>query len=158
VDDLITVFDSVRDHIGKLMLLIGSVLLVAGALTLKNFGSVFSAGSLFFGILLVVFGLMAQLGLFSDNLRSWNGLGTIMMCFSIVFIAFSFAVIQFSEVNSADVVPIIFRGAVLGWKVVFSSERPYIWLSALFFQLGLVVLVVGIAIKIFNVALSRSGS
>jgi len=147
---LVVVYDYIRDYLGKIMFLIGVVLLVVGVLTLNLYGSILSAGSLFCGILFTIFGLFVQLGFFSGNLRSLGGAGTILICVSIVFLAFSLVIIEFLDVSSAKIVPWIYRGAVLGYIVRMSSERPYLWLSALFMQSGLALFITGIVFKIFH--------
>jgi hypothetical protein len=131
------------------MFLIGAILLIVGALTLNRFGSLLSAGSVFGGILLVVFGLFVQLGFLSGNLRSLGGVGTILICLSIVLGAFSIAVVEFVEITGAQLVADIFRG-VVHWGVVFYSDRPYIWLSVLCMQFGIGFFVAGVVLKIVH--------
>jgi len=132
------------------MFLIGVVLLIVGVLELNLYGSILSAGSLFFGILFIVFGLFVQLGFFSGNLRSLGGAGTILICFSIIFLAFSVVMFEFLEVSLAGIVPLISHGFVSGYIVKMSSERPYLWLSAILMQSGLVLFITGIVFKIFH--------
>jgi len=157
VKDLVAVYDYISDAIGRVMLLIGVVLLVVGVLAFNPFGSVLSAGSFFFGILFTVFGMLVQLGFFPRNLRSLSGVGTILICLSIVFITFSIVVVEFVDLDLVKIVPSIFRGAIIGYKPLMESERPYLWLSVLFMQFGLATLIIGIALRIFNVLRSRSG-
>lgn len=148
--DLVAVYDYIRDYSGKIIFLIGVVLLIVGVLALNLYGSILSAGSLFFGILFTVFGLFVQLGFFSGNLRSLGGVGTILICVSIIFLAFSVVMFEFLEVSSAGIVPWIYHGYVRGYIVIMSSERPYLWLSALFMQSGLALFITGIVLKIFH--------
>lgn len=148
--DLVAVYDYIRDYLGKIMFLIGVVLLIVGVLELNLYGSILSAGSLFFGILFIVFGLFVQLGFFSGNLRSLGGAGTILICFSIIFLAFSVVMFEFLEVSLAGIVPLISHGFVSGYIVKMSSERPYLWLSAILMQSGLVLFITGIVFKIFH--------
>lgn len=138
-----------KEYSGKIMFLIGIMLLVVGLLFLSSLGSPLSAGSIFFGIILLVFGLLIQLGFFYGNLRSLNGLGIFLICLSVVLIAFSIALLQFVEISVLHIVTLVFRGTITGYKVVLGSERTYIWLSALLLRTGLISLIVGLAIKAY---------
>ena len=150
VKGLVAVYTYVMDEMGKIMLLIGIALLVVGLLAFNSFGSVLSAGSFFFGILFIVFGMLVQLGFFPRDLRSLSGVGTILICLSIVFITFSIVVAEFVEMDLVRIVPSIFKGAIIGYRALMESERPYLWLSTLFMQFGLATLIIGIVLRIFN--------
>jgi len=148
----VTFYLYIRDYIGKIMVLTGVVLLITGVLAINSFGSVFSAGSLFLGILFAVFGFFVQVGFFSGNLRSLNGAATILICISIVFLAFSLVIIEFLEARLVGYVQMIFHGAPLPFsKAVISTNRPFLWLSSLSLQVGFVFFIAGIALKAFHV-------
>jgi hypothetical protein len=145
-----SVYYYVREYLGKIMILIGVVLLVLGVLSLNLFGSIYSAGSLFFGIILLFFGFFAQLGFFWGNLRSLGGVGTILICVSVASFALSIAVAQFLEVRSIAYGPVISHGTVLGWAGFLITDRPFTWMSDVLMQLGLTLLVIGIVLKIVH--------
>mgnify|MGYP006267259127 CR=1 FL=1 len=144
------ILDYISDYIGKIMFLTGTVLLVIGALAMNLYGSILSAGSLFFGILFVVFGLFTQLGFLSGKIRSLNGAGTLLICLSIVLAAFGLVVVEFVDVTSKGVVAEIFRGAVMGYRLLLSSDRPYVWLSVICIQVGIGFFLAGLALKIIH--------
>ena len=144
------ILDYISDYIGKIMFLIGASLLLVGVLTLNLYGSVLSAGSLFSGILFVIFGMFVQLGLLSGEIRSISGAGTVLICLSIVFVAFGLVVVEFVDVTSKGVVADVFRGAVLGYRLLLSSDRPYVWVSVICLQAGIGFFLAGLALKIIH--------
>jgi len=141
--------DFVTENFGKIMVFSGVGLFIIGFLLLTGFGSMWSAISLFFGILLVAFGFFALFGFFSGNLRSLNGLGTILICLSIVFFALSLVVFQFLNVVVVRWLQEVFRGGSLGARALLSSERPYLWLSGLSMEAALALLVIGVVLKVY---------
>jgi hypothetical protein len=76
-------------------------------------------------------------------------MGTILVCISVVFLAISIAVIEFLEVSGFRVVKDVFRGAVLGYKVIVSMNRAYVWLSAISMRISLITFSIGSIIKIY---------
>jgi hypothetical protein len=151
VNDLLDVVYYVEENLGKLMFLIGIMLLLVGVLSFNGFGSIMSAASVFFGIVCAVFGLFLQLGVFSVEFRSLNGVSIILFCVSIVCLAFSFAVLEFLSTTIVDW-DIFFMGH--GGRFFFTpdlvSERPYLWVSGIFMLLGLALLIIGIVVRIYN--------
>jgi len=145
-----SIYISVRDNVGKIVFSIGVVILLVGVLTLSILGSMLSAGALFAGILLVVFGLFTQVGLFSGDWRSIGAVGTVLICVSIVLVAYGVVVMEFVEVKFVGTVPVVDRGSILGYNLVLSSERPYLWLSSLLMQSGLAVFIAGLVLKVFK--------
>jgi len=145
-----SIYISVRDNVGKIMFAVGVVLVIAGVLTLNLNGSILSAGSLFFGIVLVVFGLFTQMGFFSGNLRSLGGMGTILICVSIIVIACAIVILEFQQVDLVRFVPVVDKGSIITWRAVLSSDRPYLLMSVLLAETGVAVFVSGIALKIVH--------
>jgi hypothetical protein len=157
-------FDSVRayvsDNYGKVVFSVGALLLLIGVVTLNMYGSVLSAGSFFFGILFVVYGLFVQAGVLSGNLLSLTGIGTILVCVSIALLAFSFALVQFVDVTPTGVIRQILPhggGPTGEYKLNFISTHPFSWLSDLSLEVGIVLLIVGSIFKtIYALTSSRS--
>jgi len=142
--------DFVTENFGKIMIFGGVGLLIIGFLTLNSFGTLWSAISLFFGILLFAYGFFALFGFFSGNLRSLNGLGTILICISVVFFALSLVVFQFLDITVVGWVQEVFRGGRLPFlRPLLSSERPYLWLSGLSVEVALTFLVIGVVLKVY---------
>jgi hypothetical protein len=139
-----------RDSLGKIVFLVGVLFLVTSLLLYNGFGSLLFAVVFFLGVVFVSFGLLAQLGFFSGGFRSLGGVGTVLICMAIIFVASSIILFGFLSIESARVVASIFKGAVLGYKVVFSSERPYLWLSVLLMRLGIGAFGLGILFKVIN--------
>ena len=137
------------DNSGKLIFSFGAVFLAVGVLSSNYFGTVLSAVTLFLGILMVVFGLFLQLGLFSGDLRSLSVIGMILVCAAIVLFAFSLVALEFLDIVSTKIVAIAWRGVgVLGYHIILNVERPYVWISDLCFKFGLGFLMFGIGMKI----------
>ena len=157
-------FDSVRayvsENLGKIAFSVGALLLLIGVMTINVYGSVLSAGSFFFGILFVVYGLFVQAGVLSENLLSLTGIGTILVCVSIVLLAFSFAVVQFIDVTPTGIIRQILPhgGGFTGeYKLNFVSAHPFGWLSDLSLEVGIVLFIVGGIFKaIYALISSRS--
>lgn len=144
--------DYVRENFGKFMIIVGVLLVVVGLLLLSSVGSAFSASSFFFGLLFVIFGFFVQLGVFSGGVRSLGGLGTLFVCLSIVFFTFGVVIIQFQNINVIGYVQEVFRGARLPfYRMLIATDRPYWWLSDFCVHLGLVLLVVGLAFKVYSI-------
>jgi hypothetical protein len=151
INDLLDVVYYVEEYLGKLMFLIGIILLLVGVLSFNLFGSIMSAASVFFGIVCVVFGLFFQLGVFSVKFRSLNGVSIILFCASIVCLAFSFVVLEFLSTAIVDWdIFIIGHTQRFVFAPVFYSERPYLWVSGIFMFLGLALLIIGIVLRVYN--------
>lgn len=150
--DFVDFLDFVREHFGKILFLAGVMLLGLGILSFNRFGTVLSAVSLFSGVVFVAFGVFAQLGLFSVILKSWGGLGAILLCVSVVCFAFSVSIFQFMNVELLGYMQRPFRGALLPfYKPIFHSERPYVWVSGIFLDVSLVLFIVGLVTKVCSI-------
>lgn len=128
----------------------GVVLLVGGLLFLETFGSILSAGALFFGIIFVAWGLFLRLGLFYLKLRSLDGLGTILVSLSVVFLALSVTVMTFMTVQSMVPVSVYLRGILLGYYAIMYTTRPYAWLASISLWAFIISFVTGVIVKIFS--------
>jgi len=141
----------IEDNLGKIMVLVGVLLLLCAVLWLAAFlGSLLSAISLFSGIVLVFFGLGLQLGFFSGDKRNLGGVGTILISVSVVCFAFSMAAAQFSEVTSVLAIPDVFKGGLFGWWYVPVTRPAYAWFSGIMFYASLITFVSGIAFRVFH--------
>jgi hypothetical protein len=139
-----------HEYSGNIMIFSGILLLVVGLLYVDTWGSPVSVVAFFFGIVLFTFGLFARVGLFSLKLLSLNGLGTILICVSVAFLALCFAVTEFQAV--ASVVTVYQMGP--GGKVIPYQEvityRPYVWLSFNLIEVGLPLLFAGLIAKAYS--------
>jgi hypothetical protein len=141
----------IEDNLGKLMALVGVLLLVVAVLwSSALLGSLISAASLFLGIILLFFGLGLQMGLFSGGLRNLGGVGTILISVSVVCFALGIAVFQFAEVTGVQWIPDAFRGAVFGWWMVPITKQSYAWLTGIMMYSSFITFFAGIALKIFQ--------
>jgi hypothetical protein len=145
----------IEDNLGKLMALVGVLLLVVAVLwSSALLGSLISAASLFLGIILLFFGLGLQMGLFSGGLRNLGGVGTILISVSVVCFALGIAVFQFAEVTGVQWIPEFFperrplRG--FGWWMVPVTIQSYAWLTGIMMYTSFAALISGIALKIFQ--------
>jgi len=148
MNELIRVY--LDERLGTFMFLTGIILLVAGLLFLSGLGSILSACSIFFGITFVVFGLLIRLGFFYVKFFSLNGLGIFLICLSVIFFALSVSLLQFVKLDLLNVVPILFRGTIVGYKLIVESERIYISISSLLLRIGLVLFIIGLLMKVYN--------
>jgi hypothetical protein len=138
-----------EEYFGEILFLLGVILFFISVGALSTFGTVLSAGCFFFGVLLVFFGLFARLGVFSVKFRSLDGVSVILICCSIVLLAFSVAVLEFLTTNvGVDV--FIFRYKIY-YMLTFNSERPYVWVSGVCMLFGFLFLVFGLALKVYSI-------
>lgn len=150
--DFIDFVDFIQEYSGKICFLAGVTLLASGVLFLNRFGTVLSAVTLFFGIVLTAFGMVAQLGLFSVILKSWSGLGAILLCASVVCFAFSVSLFQFMNVELVGYSQMVFKGALLPfYEPLFRSERPYVWVSGILMDVSLVLLIIGLIVEGYSI-------
>jgi hypothetical protein len=140
-----------EEYSGNLMILAGVLLLVVGLMFLETFGSVLSAVTLFLGVILVSFGLFVRLGLFHLKLRSLNGLGTILLCGSVVFFALCIPVMEFLAVQRVIAVPQYFHGIIIGYSEVIITYRPYAWLGAISIWVGVGLFLASLIVKVYCV-------
>ena len=138
-----------EDYSGSIMIIAGVLLLVVGLMSYNTFGSLLSAATLFFGIIFVSFGFFARLGFFYSRLRSLNGLGTILVCISVVFFALSVAFMEFQAVKGVRTVPDYFRGFLRGYSVIVTTHRPYVWLGVTSIWVGLASFLAGLIVKVY---------
>ncbi len=128
----------------------GVLLLICGVLFLETFGSILSAGSLFFGIIFVAWGLFLRLGFFYLKIRSLDGLGTILVSVSVVFLALSITVMTFMTVKNTVPVGIYLRGILLGYTTIMNTYRPYAWLASISLWASVISFLAGVIVKIFS--------
>lgn len=149
--DFVDFKDYVQEHSGRILFLVGIILLVTGVFSFRTLGGELSATSLFLGIVLCTFGIFVRLGFFSVKFRSWSGLGTISMCLAVTFLAFSISIFQFLNVESSGYMPVGEHGELLPfYRAFLHSERSYLWLSNVLVRLGFVFLVIGAAVKMYS--------
>lgn len=140
----------IDERIGTLMFAVGSILLLIGLLFLSGLGSIISACGIFFGVTFTVFGLLIRLGFFYNNLLSLNGLGTLLISFSIISFALSLSLMQFAKLDLANIVPLLIRGTIVGYRLVVEYERIYMPICSILLRLGLFSLIAGLSIKIYH--------
>jgi hypothetical protein len=138
-----------REYSGNIMILAGITLLGVGVLFVNLFGSIVSVFTLFFGIVFLAYGLFARLGLFYQEWRSLSGLGTVLFCISVIFLALCIALMEFLSVKGIDVRPIYYRGFFVGNTEIIALYRPYAWLSLSSLWAGLGTFVVGLIVKVY---------
>ena len=140
--------DFMKGNLGKIMIGVGILAVVFGIFTLDSFGTLASASTLFFGVLLIVYGFFVHVGLFSIEWRSMNGVATVSLCVSVGFFALAIVALQFQIVHAEPAVE-VFRGALIPF-IRLTGTRPFVYLFALCSQIGLVVLAISIALRIFS--------
>lgn len=138
----------VADNMGKLIFFVGVILFFVGVLASSMFGTILSAVSFPLGILMVFAGLFLQLGFFSGGIRSLSGMGMVLVCVALTFLAFGLVAWQFLDVVGVGLKAVIFKGWVAGYSVHLETDRPYLWVSDLCFKFGLGFLFFGVIFKI----------
>lgn len=150
---ILNVLNFVRDHLDMTLFLSGCVLLVIGVLCKKDMGSWVSAGTLFLGMIFCTFGIFLKLGIFSAKFRSLAGLGTILICASVVCIALSIVLFQFCDMTIVGVVRMRlsegrhYRVTCILWK------QRYLWLCNLLAQASLGLIIGGVTARFLFIVL-----
>jgi hypothetical protein len=138
------------EYLPGIMVFLGIVLFVVGLLFMQVSSSPVSVIGFFFGIVLIAFGILARVGFFSTNLRSLNGLGTVLICISVVFFSLSFSVLQFQEVSGYVQIPVMDHGVIIGYMSQPNYYRPYTWLSLTSIGICLSMLFAGLIAKVLS--------
>lgn len=138
-----------QEYLGNIMVFSGIVFLVVGLLFMETYGSPVSAIAFFFGITFFIFGFFVRLGLFSSKLSSLNGLGTVLICVSVMLFALSFSLIEFEAVASITYMPEMVGGELIYIPQV-NTYRPYAWLSFISIEVGLPIFFVALIAKVFS--------
>jgi len=138
------------EYSGNIMIFSGIVFLAVGLMFMETYGSPVSAIAFFFGITFFIFGFFARLGLFYSKLNSLNGLGTILICVSVVLFALSFSLIEFQAVASITYVPELAGGGQVIYIPQVNTYRPYAWLSFTSIDIGLPILFAALIAKAYS--------
>jgi hypothetical protein len=138
------------EYASSILFFSGFLLLVVGVLLLETFGSILSAASLFFGIVFVAWGLLMRLGFFYMKLHSLDGLGTILLSASVVFLALSIAGITILQVKHVYLVSTFIRGNFAGYYTILETYRPYASLAIISLWAFIVSLLAGVIVKIYS--------
>ena len=142
--------DFVRQNLSKIMIGAGILGVIFGIFMLDTFGTLASATGVFIGVLLIAYGFFIQIGLFSVKWRSINGVGTVLLCISVGFFALAIVALQF-QVVSAEAVREVAHGFLMPFtRLKLTANRPFVYLFALGSQIGLILFVTSIALKIFS--------
>ncbi len=137
-----------RDNGGIVVFVLGLIFLMMAVFSFSMLGSIVTAVTVFFGILMVFLGLPLQLGMFSAGLRSLSGLGMLFVSISVALFALSVAAWQFMEVSSVTIVPYLWEAFVRGHIIYIYYERPYLFISYLCLESGLGLFIIGVGMKI----------
>jgi len=139
---------SLKDNFGKVSIAFGILLVVFGLFMSSTLGTVASAIGLFSGFVLIAYGFFAQVGLFSVEWRSINGVATMTLCVSVVFFSIALMSLLFQDV-SAYMTRDFFRGTVIpGVRLVLT--RPFLYLFALGSELGVISFVISVILKVYS--------
>jgi hypothetical protein len=137
------------EYAGTIVIAIGMLLLVVGVLFVNIFGSIVSVFTFFFGIVLAAYGFFSRVGLFY-NLRSLSGLGTVLICISVVCFALAFALLEVLSVKGIRLIPQYYRGVFEGYTTYVALYRPYAWLSLNSMWASLATFVAGLIVKVYS--------
>lgn len=154
---LLEFVDFLKNNQGKILIAIGILLSVLGFGMQSTFYFAiptvgFLAGvNLFLGIMLVVLGSFVQVGLLPVKWRSFDGLGTVLLCISVGFFALAIVAIQFQLVTGFYVegTPSPSGGPGPFTMYIPISVRPYLFLFGNGLQFGFAFLVASIVFKAF---------
>lgn len=149
------VFKYFKDAFGRILIVAGLASIIVGLLYSSAEGSLSFALALFFGAFLFDLGLCIHFELFYVKLRSKEGFGNIMVFAGSLLITSGIIFVFFAEPDPsrAYILP-PFR---LGFPkegglttVIIPLIRVYLWLAIPLAFVGVILLVVGVLLKIFD--------
>jgi hypothetical protein len=139
--------DFLKENLGKVMFATGILLAILGTFILNGFGSLASAAALFFGFLMIVYGLFVTVGFFHVKWRSISGLGTVLVCIAVGLFSLAVVALEF-QVVTVHTRAEVFRGAVMPfYRLSFTTSSPLMYLFALGSQIGLIFLLAGVVCR-----------
>jgi len=141
----------IRQCFDMTLFLSGVILLIIGLLLKKDLGSWISTGTLFLGMVFSTFGIFLKLGIFSVKLRSLAGVGTILICASVVCFALSIVLFQFAELTIVGYHPV--RGSNDYVITCIHLEHSYLWLCNLLAQASLWFIIGGVTARFLFIVL-----
>jgi uncharacterized membrane protein len=146
--------DFLREYLGRILIGVGLIFVVAGIMLLSTFYFSVPAFAavpvviLFLGLVFVAYGFFVQVGMFSVRWRSMNGLGTILLCVSVGFFALAIVAIQIQLVTGFEQVGMPTHGGSIPFVMLFPiSFRPFLFLFGLGLELGAAFLVASLVLK-----------
>jgi len=149
--------DYLSEHLGKILIAAGIVFVVVGSLFIGDYyyevplSALIPCVLMFLGIVFVAYGLMIQVGFFSGKWFSIGGIGTILLCVSVLFFALTVVAIQVQLVSGFSIIDqIVGRAgrAIPVYEAVPDSVRPFLYVSGEALQLGLILFAAGVILKV----------
>jgi len=152
--DRYSIIDFLKAVLGQILIIAGIFFIGVGLLFSSLMGSLVFAAGLFLGVLLIVVGVVIYLELFRINLRSWDGLGTILMCIAPLLIVTGFIFLFFTQPDftRAYWMPIAPHGRIIPnqWILTVPLARIYMWFTIPLLIIGAVTFVVGFFLKVLD--------
>jgi len=149
-----SVLDFFKAIFGQILIVTGILFMGAGLLFITQMGSIAFAVGLFLGTLLMVLGFVVYLELFRINFRSWDGLGTILLCVAPMLTVAGFILLFFTapDFENAYWMPVMPHGRVIPnqWILTVPLARIYVWLTIPLLIAGAAFFVVGFLLKVFD--------
>jgi len=143
-----------KNSVGIILVLAGLLLIVFGLLNLTSTGSLLFAFGLFFGLMLIIGGLIVHFDWFPSNIRSKDGFGSLLMCISPFLIASGLVCFFITQPNwsAAVVLPQSIRGRILPgqWIIEVPYVRVYLWLAILLPITGTLAFAVGFFLRVLD--------
>lgn len=143
------VADGLKDNVATIVMIVGVTFAFIGLLYFSPLGSYVSAVSFVLAVGFLAFGLGIQLEFFAVNLRSREGIGSILFCGSFVMLATAVVLVVFG-VPSIMVAPIIFKGSIQGYNVRVEVIRRIMWYQIFLGVIGIGSLIVGFVLRFRN--------
>lgn len=146
--------NSPEKRFGALLLFFGVCLLLLGIFLISPISSLFeyswvSSISLFFGMILTGLGFLIYCEFYSTS--SFIGrLGSIFVTVSLACFAGVLVSITYTTLVKMKTVPIVFKGAILGYQVIPVQSYPFAWLFPIFLNSGIILFGVGMFLKIYS--------
>jgi hypothetical protein len=139
---------------GILLILFGVCLLLLGILLMSPISSLFqyswiSSISLFFGAILSVLGFLVYCDFYSTS--SFIGrLGSIFVTVSLACFAGVLMSVTYTALVEMKTVAVVFRGVIVGYKMIPVQTYPLAWLFPIFLWSGIILFGAGMCLKIYS--------
>lgn len=146
--DVKSVLDFFHEAIGKVMVLLGFLLLVSSVALFSKAWQYSSIASLVLGVSLVVVGVVIHYESPTLKVPSREGWGTILVCVSAVFFATAIGFFLFAVPGSVWAMPASWGRRGVGESILLMDlTRPNMWLTPILMWSGIGLFAFGILLK-----------
>jgi len=149
------IWASIKKSSGMILTIAGLLLMAFGLLNLTMVGSLLFAVGLLFGLMLVISGIILHFDWLPTNIRSKDGMGSLLICLSPFLLASGLICffVALPDVNAASFIQqTVARGRLKPDAYILQVPyvRIYLWLALLLPASGVIAFVTGLFLRILD--------